>query len=60
MSNIEYQTKSNIPIIWILNIKLKQTVEFWMSNIEYQTQFNIWLFFYSEPPIYQTESNIQI
>ena len=60
MSNIKYQTESNIPIIWILNIKLNPTVEFWMSNIEYQTQFNIWLFFYSEPLIYQTESNIQI
>ena len=45
ISNIKYQTESNIPNIWILNIKLNPTVEFWMSSIEYQTQFKIWLFF---------------
>ena len=39
MSNIEYQTKSNIQIeCRISNIKLNPTFK---SNVEYQTQSNI-------------------
>ena len=42
MSNIEYQTKSNIQIeCQISNIKLNLTFKFWMLNIEYQTKSNI-------------------
>ena len=42
MSNIEYQTESNIQIeCRISNIKLNLTFKFWMSNIEYQTKSNI-------------------
>ena len=41
MSNIEYQTKSNIQIeCRISNIKLNPTLNR-MSNIEYQTQSHI-------------------
>ena len=41
MSNIEYQTKSNIQIEFrISNIKLNPTLNR-MSNIEYQTQSHI-------------------
>ena len=42
MSNIEYQTESNIQIeCRISNIKLNLTFKFSMSNIEYQTESNI-------------------
>ena len=69
MSNIEYQTKSNIQIeCRISNIKLtfKSNVEYRisnsiqhsnrMSNIEYQTQSHIQILNIE----YQTKSNIQI
>ena len=73
MSNIEYQTKSNIQIeCRISNIKLNPTSNR-MSNIEYQTQSHIQIL-NDEYRIsnsiqhsnrmsnieYQTQSNIQI
>ena len=70
MSNIEYQTESNIQIeCRISNIKLKPTFK---SNIEYQTKSNIQIEFRISniklnPTLnrmsnieYQTQSHIQI
>ena len=54
MSNIEYQTKSNIQIECRISNSIQRSNR--MSNIEYQTESNIQVLNVE----YQTKSHIQI